>query len=513
MSTSHDLPDGIEPDQTMTAADAVARRVRTYQRYALGYALLGLILGVLSACTAREMLNHAHSNPWASIVGLSVLIPATVGGARAVCSGWAACRRNARAALDEQEEIPDDEDEDEPATTHGSNDDPFGKYREHGDESERALNACTRRAMRHGRRAAWCLLAGMTAEVLGLAGFVIAGWFAVQHDQTALGIVVAWPLMLLFTLVVAGVTHSRWSRHHDRMRTVVESAMVWRSDYQQMLHDRAGREALKRYDEARQVDEAVLAAATTWTVGEPPVFYDNNSYAALSAEPAHAPDLAEPWQTLFDRVNALPPMRQPRPARVRERHSDAEGRRLERELCSAVNKHHDGAFYRLLAEGANPNGHDGSGQPLRKAVLRGKLEHISWLIRLGADVNAQPFGRTILAAVMTQVEHFADEEERGDGDACEWPETIELLARFGANAHIRNRSYDPDDENEGPTAWPFIVKRPILYEAYMKGRAEFEAADADAHRLLHNMRESVQLDAVADETDALLRAVRGTCRA
>jgi hypothetical protein len=504
----------VEPTEPTATADVVARRVRTYQRYALAYALLGLILGVLSACTAREMLDHAHSNPWASIVGLSVLIPATVGGAWAVCSGWAACRRHARAALDEQEEIPDDDEDDEPVTTHGSNDDPFGKYGDHGDESERALNAFTQRAMRHGRRAAWCLLAGMTAEVLGLAGFGIAGWFAVRHDQTVLAIVVvAWLPVLLFTLVVAGVTHSRWSRHRARMRTVVENALVWRSTAQISEQDETDEFNQRAYDTDKREAEAEQRRALSWFVPVP-ACVDHTSYVESAAESARAAVPTEPVEPWLARLQPdLMPLFIARPPRTLRAHSVAEGLRLQRELCRAISKHSDHDFHRLLAEGANPNGHDGSGDPLRKAVLRGRLDHVSWLLTLGADPNAQPVGRTILAAVMRQVEYFADETENGDGDACEWPETIELLARFGANPHIKNRYYDEDDETEGPTAWPFILKRPVLYEAYMKGHNTWEQADRDGIALLNRAQEAVLLAEVADETNDLLRAVRSACRA
>lgn len=415
---------------------------------------------------------------------------------------------------------------------------------DHAIDSDMALDDFTDRAMRHGRRAATWLLVGLLVEAGLLAGF---GFVEDAVHSRWLG-AVGGVIFSVLTIMLAVVIDRRWDRHRERMENVLQDAMVWRSDVQQNEQDEADAVAQHYRDRADEDKREALVDELTWNVGPAPVFIDADGcrhptpdQVALeeharrefgdlfdSLEGPDEPDgqhdddaesdnvpVAPAVRAWMQRWADLKPVKRPEPVfkRSLQRHSDAEGRRLERELCSAINKHWDGAFHRLITEGANPNGHDDSGQPLRKAVLRGRLEHISWLLTLGADPNAQPFGRSILQAIMTQVEHFADEEERGDGDACEWPETLELLGRWGANPFIKNRHYDRDDETEGPTPWPQILKRPILYEAFMKGRNAWLQADQDAMRLLRDGRESVALAEVADETRAMLDTFRSPDRA
>ncbi|HDR9169528.1 TPA: hypothetical protein QDB40_003525 [Burkholderia vietnamiensis] len=161
----------------------------------------------------------------------------------------------------------------------------------------------------------------------------------------------------------------------------------------------------------------------------------------------------------------------------------------------------------MLDQGADPNGHDASGKPLGIAVLRGRLEYVSWLLTLGADPNAQYHGRTIISTLMRQVEQYAD-EGGGEGDDYEWPERIELLARWGANPHLENKWYDEDDDDEGPNAWPFILKRPVLYEAYMKGVAARQQAENEARTMLDDVCEAGQRAKFADDTEAMLTQFR-----
>jgi hypothetical protein len=184
----------------------------------------------------------------------------------------------------------------------------------------------------------------------------------------------------------------------------------------------------------------------------------------------------------------MKPVRQSRPAPLLKRHDNVEGRRLERELCRAINRHWDGAFHRLIAEGADVNGHKGSGQPLRKAVLRGRLEHISWLLTLGADPNRQAFGRTILATLMLQVDAQVDEGD-GSGTTSSGP-TSSNYSPGSARTRTSKRNDDPDSDAEGPTAWPFICRYPVLYEAFTKGHNARLQADLDARRLLDEARGS-----------------------
>ncbi|MGU7813650.1 hypothetical protein [Burkholderia sp. AW49-1] len=441
-----------------------------------------------------------------------------------------------------------DEDDDDLTGSLHDDDDEYDQDEgeDHAIDSDIALDGFTDRAMRHGRRAATWLLVGVLAEL----GVYFGGCF-VAKTVPAKGLPSYLVILLLsfvtgaIMLVILVAAHKRWDRHRTKMANVLEDAMVWRSDVQQKEQDEADAVAQHYYDRADEDKREALAEELTWNVGPAPVFIDADGcrhptpdqvaleeHARREAgglfDSLDGPDEQHDDDTESDNVPVAPavrawmqrwadlkPVKRPEPVfkRSLQRHSDAEGRRLERELCSAINKHWDGAFHRLITEGANPNGHDDSGQPLRKAVLRGRLEHISWLLTLGADPNAQPFGRSILQAVMTQVEHFADEEERGDGDACEWPETLELLGRWGANPFIKNRYYDRDDETEGPTPWPQILKRPILYEAFMKGRNAWLQADQDAMRLLRDGRESVALAEVADETRAMLDTFRSPGRA
>lgn len=396
------------------------------------------------------------------------------------------------------------------------------------------LYCFTDRAMPHGRRAATWLLVGVLAELAVFVGFgcidpSLSKWLHL-------------PVMLIALALMASIAvlvQNRWVKHRDRMKGVIEEAMGWMAAAQRKAL--GGDTANHRADRVEEERIETLRKELTWNVGPAPVYIDAEGHCHPTAEQialeeharrefdhlfdwladrddpddreepcaeTYAEDSPPAVRAWIERWARLKPVKQQRPAPLLKRHSDAEGRRLERELCRAINAHWTGAFHKLLNEGADPNGHDGRGQPLRKAVLRGRLEHVSWLLTLGADPNAQPFGRTILQAVMTQVEIFADETERGDGDACEWPEVIELLARWGANAHIENRYYDRDDENEGPTAWPFIVKRPVLYEAYMKGVAARQQAEDDARAMLGEACEAGQRAKVADDTESMLARFR-----
>ncbi|PJO21659.1 hypothetical protein Y5A_018340 [Burkholderia glumae AU6208] len=342
---------------------------------------------------------------------------------------------------------------------------------------------------------------------------------------------------LMLTIVV--LICKRWNRHRERMESVLQDAMVWRSDVQQK---REGEErAYTRRHFARIEEERLdaLREEMTWSVGPAPLYIDADDHEAIAAYEQRR-EIGPEFGDLFDALDGpddptddvesdtvpnvpavqawvqrwagMKPVKKPRPVALVKRHTDAEGRRLERELSQAINKHWTGKFHKLLDEGADPNGHDGSGKPLGIAVLRGRLEYVSWLLALGADPNAQYHGRTILATLMRQVEQYADEGD-GDGDDHEWPERIELLARWGADPHLENRWYDEDDDDEGPNAWPFILKRPVLYEAFMKGRNARLQADDDAMRVLRDAREGVGLAEVADETRDLLRAARGAGRA
>lgn len=418
---------------------------------------------------------------------------------------------------------------------HDEDDDDLDDDEDHALDSDIALDRFTNQAMRHGRRAATWLLVGAVAEVAVLAGLdciepSLSKWLILP--------VVVTTVALMLTIVV--LICKRWNRHRERMESVLQDAMVWRSDVQQK---REGEERAHTRRHFARIEEERLDALReemTWSVGPAPVYIDADDHEAIAAyeqrreigpefgdlfDSLYGPDDQADDDTESDTVPAVPAVqawvqrwagmkavKKPRPVALVKRHTDAESRRLERELCQAINKHWTGKFHKLLDEGADPNGHDGSGKPLGIAVLRGRLEYVSWLLALGADPNAQYHGRTIIATLMRQVEQYAD-EGGGDGDDHEWPERIELLARWGADPHLENRWYDEDDDDEGPNAWPFILKRPILYEAFMKGRNAWLQADRDAMRLLRDGRESVGLAEVADATRAMLDIARGVGRA
>ncbi|HFT8009346.1 TPA: hypothetical protein ACU9T0_005607 [Burkholderia cenocepacia] len=417
---------------------------------------------------------------------------------------------------DDEDDLDDDLDDDE----------------DHALDSDIALDRFTDRAMRHGRRAATCLLVGLIAEV----GFFGGVCYTVTSVRSLWLIVPAALMTSVVMFMLAGLINVRWDRHRERMESVLQDAMVWRSDVQQK---REGEErAYTRRHFARIEEERLdaLREEMTWNVGPAPVYIDAEGQRHPTAEQIalerHARrefgdlfDLMDGSDEQHDDVESdtvpnvpavqawvqrwadMKPVKQSRPAPLLKRHDNAEGRRLDREISQAINKHWTGKFHKLLDEGADPNGHDGSGKPLGIAVLRGRLEYVSWLLALGADPNAQYHGRTIIATLMRQVEQYAD-EGGGDGDDHEWPERIELLARWGADPHLENRWYDEDDDDEGPNAWPFILKRPVLYEAFMKGRNARLQADDDAMRVLRDAREGVGLAEVADATRAMLDIAR-----
>lgn len=450
---------------------------------------------------------------------------------------------------DEAYDLPDEDDDE-----HDDLDDDLDDDEDHALDSDIALDRFTDRAMRHGRRAATWLLVGAVAEV----GF-FGGVCKVVASVRSLWLVVPAAVMTSVVMfMLAGLINIRWDRHRTRMKSVIEEAMGWRSDVQQKERDKADATARYYRNRADEDQREALADELTWSVGPAPVYIDAEGHRHPTAEQIaleeHAQreagdlfdlmdgsdeqrrEIGPEFGDLFDALNGpddptdgdaesdnvpnvpavqawvqrwagMKPVKKPRPVALVKRHTDAEGRRLERELCRSINKHWDGAFHRLIAEGADVNGHDGSGKPLGIAVLRGRLDQVSWLLTLGADPNAQYHGRTIIATLMRQVEQYAD-EGGGDGDDHEWPERIELLARWGADPHLENRWYDEDDDDEGPNAWPFIRKRPVLYEAFMKGRNAWLQADRDAMRLLRDGRESVGLAEVADVTRAMLDTAR-----
>ncbi|OBR53734.1 ankyrin repeat domain-containing protein [Paraburkholderia tropica] len=267
------------------------------------------------------------------------------------------------------------------------------------------------------------------------------------------------------------------------------------------------------------MSDDALADELTWRV-EPVPFVSVDEYAheqqrvrdeadelngvTVIAASDDVPAAVTAW---VERWANVQPLIVPPPPRLPPTHSVAEGKRLESELCRAINAHWDGAFHKLLDDGADPNGLDGSGKPLRKAVLRGKVEYVSWLIARGANPNGKCYGRTMLSTLMSQIEEYIDEGD-GEGDDFCWPEKLELLVRLGANPFFRNDYYDRDDPTEGPTAWPFIIKRPVLYEAYQRGMAVRRQADDDAQRLLEDVRERAQRIGFADEVEALLGRFR-----
>ncbi|MBI0326941.1 hypothetical protein [Burkholderia plantarii] len=394
----------------------------------------------------------------------------------------------------------------------------------HGEQSDEALAAFTRRALHDGVRATLGLLARGALVVPMLAGAVLAPSPWARAGAVLIAAGAAW------------ATGRRWRRARARMADTVEQAMVWQSDHEQAQDHARVKAAQEPHDKAKAIALDRLAQELTWDVGLAPVYVrpddlpivaaaivDHGQREAVALRDAmNGSDEQNEQDEQADDVPAvrawtqrwagLEPVHQPRPVALVKRHTDAEGRRLERELCQSINKHWTGAFHRLLDEGANPNGHNGSGKPLRIAVLRGRLEYVSWLLTLGADVTTLCHGRTILSALMCQVADYIDEGD-GEGDDFVWPEKLELLARWGADPHQMNRWYDEDDDSEGPNAWPFITRWPVLYEAFMKGRQVWLQSDADAMRLLRDGRESVGLAEVADTTRAMLDAARGAGRA
>ncbi|WP_186264216.1 hypothetical protein [Burkholderia gladioli] len=381
----------------------------------------------------------------------------------------------------------------------------------------------TDRAMPHGRRAATWLLVGVLAELA-----LLMGACAVVSLLHSVWLIL--PTALITSVAGAAIAltiKQRWERHWDRMARVIEDAMGWMAAAQRKELGEADRSMRRDHTKAVVEMERIeaLREKLTWNVGPAPAFIGPNDLPAIAAALAeHARNEAdeltgsnEPQcddepespavRAWMQRWADLKPVHRPRPARLEKRHSDAEGRRLERELCRAINKHWSGAFHTLLNQGANPNGHNNSGKPLRIAVLRGRLEYVSWLLTLGADVTTLCHGRTILSALMCQVADYIDEGD-GEGDDFVWPEKLELLARWGANPHQMNRWYDKDDDSEGPNAWPFVTRWPVLYEAFMKGHQVWLQSDADAMRVLRDERESVGLAEVADTTRAMLDAAR-----
>lgn len=400
---------------------------------------------------------------------------------------------------------------------------------DHTIDSDIALDGFTDRAMRHGRRAATWLLIGALVEI----GVLTGACHAIASVRSLWLIVPAAMTMSIAMFMIAGLINIRWTRHRESMESVIEEAMVWRSDVQQKREDDESAYMRRRLERIEKERIDALREQMTWDVGPAPAFISANDHDAIAAyeqqkeyercmafdddgDPVDreqpAPELSDEDSTPAVRAwiehwARLKPVKQQQTPRLEKRHSDAEGRPLERELCRAINKHWTGAFHKLLDEGVDPNGHDGSGKPLGIAVLRGRLEYVSWLLTLGADPNAQYHGRTIISTLMRQVEQYAD-EGGGEGDDYEWPERIELLARWGANPHLENRWYDEDDDDEGPNAWPFIVKRPVLYEAYMKGVAARQQAENDARAMLGEACEAGQRAKVADDTEAILTQFR-----
>ncbi len=375
----------------------------------------------------------------------------------------------------------------------------------HGDESDDALDAFTRQALRAGQAATlWALTGGLlTALLLAVAVLAAGPW--TRAVSIALALATGW------------VTRKRWHSARARAADIIERAMTWTSTHQDAQAQARADEAQRAADVERTMADAAVVDELTWRV-EPVPFISVDEHAheqqrvrdeadVLSKEtatddevPAGVAAWIERWANTKPLV-VLPPPHQP------PTHGVVERMRLDRELCRAINKHWDGSFHRLLDEGADPNGFNGSGKPLRVAVLRGKVEHVSWLIARGANPNATTYGLTMLSTLMSQIEEYIDEGD-GEGDDFCWPEKLELLVRLGANPFIRNDYYDRDDPTEGPTAWPFIIKRPVLYEAYQRGMAARREADNDAHRLLNDVREHAQRIGFADEVEALLGRFR-----
>ncbi|WP_205182915.1 ankyrin repeat domain-containing protein [Burkholderia sp. LMG 13014] len=551
MSTTHlhtqnaSVGSGDERDDATREAVAKAEeRARQYSDRGITYRLIAVLSYVLAAIAFLCLFICLRNHPWAAgVIGFGI-IGATAVAVRVATSRWKACRAVVEEERDEAARLVGDivlggdeaADDDRPTNQHDDDDeddDDEDDDEDHAIDSDIALDRFTDRAMRHGRRAATWLLIGALAEVGVLTGDCYA--IAPVHSFWLIVLTTMMTSAAMFT--IAGLIKIRWDRHRERMESVLQDAMVWRSDVQQKERDKADALAQHYRDRADEDQREALAAELTWNVGPAPVYIDAEGQRHPTAEQiALEKHARREFGDLFDSLDGpdeqhddvesddvpvvpavrawmqhwadMKPVRQPRPARLVKRHSDAEGRRLERELCRAINKHWTGAFHKLLDEGADPNGFNGSGKPLRIALLRGRTEYISWLLALGADPNGQCYGRTMLTILTRQIEDYID-EGAGEGDDFEWPERIEMLSRWGANPHVENQWYDEDDESEGPTAWPFILKRPVIYEAYMKGRNAWLQADRDALTLLDEARERAELEAFADEAAALLNQARG----
>ncbi|MDN4573633.1 hypothetical protein DBB29_08605 [Pandoraea cepalis] len=383
----------------------------------------------------------------------------------------------------------------------------------HGDESDDALDAFTRQALRAGQAATlWALTGGLlTALLLTVAVLAAGPW--TRAASIALALATGW------------ATRKRWHSARARAADTIERAMTWTSTHQDAQAQARADEAQRAADVERTMTDAALADELTWRVEPVPFITVDDLDEVVAHGKREAEVLLREFRELalphdaaesrnmpavrawIDRWANTKPLVVPPPPRQSPTHSIAEGKRLERELCRATNKHWDGSFHRLLNEGADPNGFNGSGRPLRIAVLRGKVEYMSWLITRGANPNGKCYGRTMLSILMSQVEDYIDEGD-GEGDDFCWPEKLELLVRLGANPFLTNDYWDRDDDSEGPTAWPFIVKRPVLYEAYQRGMAARREADNDAHRLLNDVREHAQRIGFADEVEALLGRFR-----
>lgn len=281
-------------------------------------------------------------------------------------------------------------------------DDDLDDDEDHAIDSDIALDRFTDRAMRHGRAATW-LLIGALAEV----GFFVGVCEVVASVRSLWLVVPAAVMTSVVMFMLAGLINVRWDRHRERMESVIEEAMGWRSDVQQK---REGEErAYTRRHFARIEEERLdaLREEMTWSVGPAPLYIDADDHEAIAAYEQRR-EIGPEFGDLFDSLNGpddptdgdaesdnvpnvpavqawvqrwadVKPAKKPRPAPLLKRHTDAESRRLERELCQAINKHWTGKFHKLLDEGADPNGRDGSGKPLGIAVLRGRLEYVSWL--------------------------------------------------------------------------------------------------------------------------------------
>ncbi|WP_176322318.1 hypothetical protein [Burkholderia vietnamiensis] len=316
--------------------------------------------------------------------------------------------------MNDYDDLHDDEDDDELTGSLHDEDVDVAEDDDHELEwSGEELSEFADRAMPHGRRAATWLLVGVLAEL----GVFSGGCFIAHMAKGLPSYLVALPLSfatIALMLVTLLVVHKRWERHRDRMKGVIEEAMGWMAAAQRKAL--GGDTANRRADRAEEERVETLRKELTWNVGPAPVYIDAEGHRHPTAEQIaleeHArrefghlldlldgPDEPHDDDAEADNVPAVPavhawlkrwadmkPVKQQRPARLLKRHSDAEGRRLERELCRAINAHWTGAFHKLLDEGgADANGHEGSGQPLRKAVLHGRLEHVSWLLTLGAE--------------------------------------------------------------------------------------------------------------------------------